>query len=297
MPRRDINKDLLPEIDWSAQPLGQESDNVVARRLDVSVTSVAAQRRKRNITPSAPSPSAGVDWDKQPLGKLSDAEIARQVGVTTGAAKEARVRRGIPRFSATAGARRRSEAVEWDKQPLGKMSDAKLAKSLDLPAQFVIRARSARGIPAWGPNAGIRVKGKIIDWDAIPLGKVSDAEAGRMAGCGKANAHDARTKRGIPAFVPIDWSGVPFGTVTDSEIAASLGVTTHTVFMQRRKRGIRHSPQSQRKVTFDWDDYPLGTVSDRIIAEQLGVCPSAVAKARTVRGIVARFPKRSRQRR
>jgi hypothetical protein len=38
-------------IDWSLEPLGQEPDRVIARRLGVAQQSVHQQRRRRNIPP------------------------------------------------------------------------------------------------------------------------------------------------------------------------------------------------------------------------------------------------------
>lgn len=52
--------------------------------------------------------------------------------------------------------------IDWDKEPLGKLSDYKLAKRLGVSRGSVIRARKARGIkaegrPVFGSNRDLSV--------------------------------------------------------------------------------------------------------------------------------------------
>lgn len=45
--------------------------------------------------------------------------------------------------------RRRTRPIAWHKQPLGRMSDRKLARRLGVSSTTVLRARRARNIPAF----------------------------------------------------------------------------------------------------------------------------------------------------
>lgn len=47
-------------IDWDAQPLGKESDALIAMMLDVTVSSVALARRKRGLT--SVEERRGISW-------------------------------------------------------------------------------------------------------------------------------------------------------------------------------------------------------------------------------------------
>src|SRR3990167_4450763 len=87
---------------------------------------------------------------------------------------------------------------------------------------------------------------KGIDWDAQPLGQVSDAEVARRLGVYPPVVGGARRRRGIPAYRGptdrsprgIDWDAQPLGKMTDGDLAARLGVHPSTPTNQRKKRGI-----------------------------------------------------------
>lgn len=49
-------------------------------------------------------------------------------------------------------ARKRSADIDWDKVPLGKQSDASLARELDVALVTVQRQRKRRGIPVYSPD-------------------------------------------------------------------------------------------------------------------------------------------------
>ena len=81
-----------------------------------------------------------------------------------------------------------------------------------------------------------------IEWDAQPLGKVSDMDLARRLGRDPSTVREARTSRGIKAFPRgkgIDWDRELQCIESDVEIARRLGVTAPAVFAARRARGIK----------------------------------------------------------
>lgn len=87
---------------------------------------------------------------------------------------------------------------------------------------------------------------KRIDWDAQPLGKLTDLEIAKRLGVSQVAVFRQRTKRGIPpARTSIKWDYVGLGTQTDIVIARRLGVGNNAVAVQRNKRGI--PPANGRK--------------------------------------------------
>jgi hypothetical protein len=92
-------------IDWDKQPLGQMSDQDLAKRLGVFFTAVHKQRRKRGIPSFAEQndlPQTWViSWGASPLGQMADAALAKQLGVGAGTVRKHRIRLGIPAFDPT----------------------------------------------------------------------------------------------------------------------------------------------------------------------------------------------------
>lgn len=78
--------------------------------------------------------------------------------------------------------------INWDQQPLGKMSDRKLAEKLGVGRTSVSCQRKSRGLPF--------VKGGI-DWDQQPLGCVPDSELARDLGVSHHLVYGARRRRGV----------------------------------------------------------------------------------------------------
>lgn len=97
----------------------------------------------------------GIDWDAARLGELPDTRIAAALGVSPKSVWHARKVRGIPpaprsmhrpkQLIGRAGSKR----IDWSKVPLGKLSDAAIARSRGLHRMSVAYARKVRGIPAW----------------------------------------------------------------------------------------------------------------------------------------------------
>lgn len=137
--------------------------------------------------------------------------------------------------------------INWDEQPLGKISDEELAKNLGISKNTVLRQRKKRGVVPFGKP---HIKANV-DWDAQPLGEVPDAVLAQRLGLvevyGEYNARAIigrhRRKRGIPSFIPdnrrnIDWDNEPLGELPDKVLARKLGCSSQAVAEQRRKRNI-----------------------------------------------------------
>lgn len=83
-----------------------------------------------------------------------------------------------------------------------------------------------------------------IDWDAQPLGKISDYAIADRLGCQRSTVRRERNARGIAPFVDtarrnIDWTIQPLGEMTDAALAKQLGVNSASVFKARVKLGIK----------------------------------------------------------
>lgn len=133
-----------------------------------------------------------------------------------------------------------------------------------------------------------------INWDAQPLGKVSDAELARRNGVSAAAVFGARKRRGIKIEGRIDWDSQPLGQISDSELATKLGVSQSAVSQQRAHREIARFGGPGRRPKCD----PLtfakeldGSESDRVIAERHGLNSAQVATARRA---MKKHPKRIR---
>ena len=146
--KRGIAK--VRRVDWDSVPLGEVPDVIIAQRLKVDPTSVGAQRRRRRIRSHRE-----IDWDAQPYATKSDAEIATLLGVTPRTVGiQRRTRRILRRRQSDAmfEAERRQHqpshesAIDWDTQPLGKVSDVALASSCGISVHAVRRQRVKRGI-------------------------------------------------------------------------------------------------------------------------------------------------------
>lgn len=124
-----------------------------------------------------------------------------------------------------------------------------------------------------------------VDWDALPLGEIPDAEVARRAGCSNGAVLYQRRKRGIDAYSTrsLDWSGHKLAGATPSELAVAFGVSIQTAYRRLREIG------AQRKV-ISWDEWPLGEFTDEFIAKCAGTSSSNVAKARKKRGIAPHAP-------
>jgi hypothetical protein len=82
-----------------------------------------------------------------------------------------------------------------------------------------------------------------VNWDAQPLGILSDSQIARNLGLAKVTVWRERNMRGVPPAqrnrAPgIDWDRQPLGRVSDRQLSRMLGVTMQTVSRVRKKRQI-----------------------------------------------------------
>lgn len=132
--------------------------------------------------------------------------------------------------------------IEWNKQPLGEMSDGQIARLLGVSRNAVISARVRRGIAACKQYR--RNRPRQIDWSAQPLGSVPDHEIAKAVGCSNSSVSLARKRLGIEPYTDkvhalgIDWDQQPLGVCSDAEIACRLECNTTSVRAARLKRGI-----------------------------------------------------------
>jgi hypothetical protein len=96
------------------------------------------------------------------------------------------------------------------------------------------------------------VANRVIDWDTIPLGQMSDADIAVEYGLIRTTVAGARRARGIPPFNDrgdknrvknIDWDEVPLGRAPDAYFAKKFGVHASVVNGARTRRGIARYPR------------------------------------------------------
>ena len=276
-----IDLDLLPEIDWSEQPLGKVADIEIAKKIGVTDKVVALKRKSLNIPPF--NNYLRYDWDKQPLGDVADEVLAAKLGVSPGTVGYQRRARGIPVMVG------RFRVIDWDAQPLGVEKDTVIASHLRVSPTRVGNARNERGIPAVS-GRGVRTD-QHVDWSTVKW-NASDPEIAASLGVAKSAVRDARHRLGIKPppegrakRLDIAWDDQPYGIVSDAEIARRLDCDTTAVYFQRIKRGV--PSQHGRGKGIDWNRQPLGREPDTVIARRLGVTSNSVVGARKRRGIPA----------
>ena len=133
--------------------------------------------------------------------------------------------------------------ILWAEQPLGRVPDSEIARTLGCDRGAVSSARRVRRIPQCDPG--------YVDWTQQPLGEETDAEIARRVGLTENGVAAARNRRGVaprgraPAKPPIvrtrhwiDWSLWPLGRATDTEVARMVGVDRGSVAAARARRYI-----------------------------------------------------------
>lgn len=149
----------------------------------------------------------------------------------------------------------RAKGIDWDTQPLGIMSDGKIARMLGVNRRSVFTARVRRGIPVCLEHRGS--KPLKIDWDAQPLGQVPDLALARTLGCAVSTvAHQRRQRgidlrRGVAGPRGIVWEDQPLGLLSDTEISERVGCNRSSVQVARIKRGIPAAPRWARVIEKD----------------------------------------------
>lgn len=136
---------------WSESELallGKDKDDVVARKVGVSTSAVAAKRRELYIPPFRPpgNPSQRVwsDEELSLLGNASDSDIAARLKVSITTVGNKRRALGISRYS--------KPERDWSAEEialLGTVPDKILAKQLGLPNHLVYFKRKSLNITAF----------------------------------------------------------------------------------------------------------------------------------------------------
>lgn len=257
-------------------PLGVLPDPVIAEQVGQHRRSPAERRKRRGI----PASTGGrtferlCQWVRETSAEgIVDWYVCVANHVTHSVARlaiEAEKPDVWPEIAASMDSIRECLWVDWDMQPLGRVTDSLLAERLGVAVHAVAAARIERSIQAMP---------EVVDWSAQPLGDEPDARIAARLGVSVSTVAHHRNAMGIRPHCPIDWDRQPLGEVHDKDLAASLGVTVATVRAHRKKRGIG------RYSEIDWDAQPLGQMADTEIAEMLGTSVYAVGKQRAKRGI------------
>lgn len=256
------------KINWDEQPLGEDPDIVLAQKLGVNRGLVCAARLDRGI------PHSGAvtreSYENAKIGLVPDWQVAARLSIEECQVKHYRTRHNIP--SVRAKTKEVKKTINWDEQPLGKISDESLGKRLGVCAHYVSEARRIRGITS----------SRRHDWDSVDLGVRSDAQIAKEIGGTRSRVGQVRRERGIPPFDPlaINWEEQRLGLVPDTEIARALRVSNRTVGNHRRRLGI---PAYKRTSSIDWDKQPLGVEMDYILARRLRTSTKVVKRARLER--------------
>lgn len=233
-----------------------------------------------------------VDWDKEPLGKCPDEALAKKIGCSVATVRAKRLQRGIF-FKRGRGPRRRDPTkqidIDWDAQPLGKVKDEDLAKTLRVPRVQVMLARQTRKIPILG-SLKFGTGRTRIDWDKEPLGEIPDKDLADKHGVSRQRIEQVRRARGIPSVQSVrikeyerrlEESGL-LGKLPDSAVAELTDVSQAVVSRFRKAKGIE--PRGIESPT-DWDTVGLGERPDVDISQELGVAYGTVMRNRQNRGI------------
>ena len=182
----------------------------------------------------------------------------------------------------------------WLVELLGKLPDARLARSLGRNCSTVAIERRRRGIPPFRPQR------RPHEWTAASiaqLGTASDGDVAAALGLTRPQVQYRRRMLGIPPFVPpphdpvnaSPWTPADLallGTMSDQQAATRLGRTVGPVSTRRRQRKIR--PFHPRPPDVVWTAEmleQLGRVRDAELAERYGISTKTVKKKRRLLGI------------
>lgn len=255
---RQNNPSVASRVDWDKVGLGTRTDEEIAQEVGVSRKTVAKQREKLGITPLRPPPerskeersaryqhAMAIDWSQVGLGKRSDAALSKELGVSLDTVRNNRIRLGIPAFANRGIAigeqkqkRQSIQNIDWADLPLGKQTDASIAKQLGLSPITITKYRERLGIPSYQPNY------KSVHWDKIALGRELDTELAARLKVSTNIVTIRRRARNIPAYQPPRqssrqrWDALPLGKVPDAEIAREIGVSERRTAAMRSERGI-----------------------------------------------------------
>lgn len=183
------------KVDWDAQPFGEVRDSEIADRVGVSRERVRQMRARRGIPPYHEKLDKKLKEQLENIGvvgTISDSAIENAFGIPRSKIVKFRKENKI-------GPAPQGFVIDWDEIDWEGKSDGEIAQMTGVPQEVVGRRRRKAGIPAQRkaePGKDLR---KGIDWDAQPLGKISDAELSKKLGVSRHTVYQSRKGRGIPA--------------------------------------------------------------------------------------------------
>jgi hypothetical protein len=177
--------------------------------------------------------------------------------------------------------------INWDKQPLGKMPDIKLAEKLGCGWRTVYRQRHRRSIPAWQPHRSLDIPLEV-------LGTASDEEIAERYNTYSMRILKLRKRHGVPAF--IERTGHPppkplpkallnqLGKKSDIKLAREFGLHFSQIYYYRTERKIPAVNEKDRARYLSRHDLrtllELRLAPDKIIARVLGISASRISEIR-----------------
>jgi len=176
---------------------------------------------------------------------------------------------------------------------LGKMSDAALARKLDLTVGTILTKRQKLGIPASRPAKSILWTPAMI----AALGQLPDGEFARLFEMNVLTVFKKRTSLGIRCYARKSkswhyWTKKEIsllGKMPDGDVALRTGINKASVAWKRCKLKIPPFTQKRpKKHLTEWtrkEIAVLGKMTDAAAAAALDLAPSAVRLKRISLGI------------
>jgi transposase-like protein len=122
-----------------------------------------------------------IDWSTVEWGNKTNAELARELGCTANTVAYRRKKLNIPYPDGKNFDDRAAKGIDWDAQPLGKMSDAQIARDLGVHHTTVQLARKRRGIAPSGHKSISALREEVRMLHGL-LRETRDALVGEMDG-------------------------------------------------------------------------------------------------------------------
>ncbi len=134
------------------------------------------------------------------------------------------------------------------------------------------------------------MKRKPIDWDAQPLGEMTDAELGRRVGVTRERVRQIRDRKGVAPYAETKAKEIEeqlqnlglVGTIADAKIANFADLPLHSVQAFRKRHRIE-AAHSKRQI--DWDNIQWEGKSDGEISKLTGISQVIVGRRRREAGI------------
>lgn len=198
------------KIDWALLPLGEIPDAEVAKAIGLSPITVRQRRCSMGIAScravGRPTTSGkAIEWERVTLGQLPDVVAAEILGCSKGTVTSKRSRMGIPsvdgsRFWLSTALLKHLNQIG---QPESGESVGKLLGVATEAATRALQRLHARGLvkrvayALYTSLSSDLAEFDDIDWDAQPLGEMSDRYLAKQLGVSKSAVCRQRLKRGI----------------------------------------------------------------------------------------------------